>query len=256
VSIDVRAPAYRVLADDLRSQITSGQLRPGDRLPTEPQLCRDCGVSRSTVREALRLLASQHLIVTTRGVAGGSFVAHPSLEQLSETLATGVNLLHINAVVDVMQLMEVRSIFEVAAAGFAALRRRPEDLDALRGTLFDPHTADLETMCDKHPAFHTALVAACGNPVLELVTTPLFQVANIREVLSGFKPDFWFQIDADHRAIFGAVSAGDAAGAEAAAARHLDYIRTVLMARRDEPAVPDAVLATGPVAGLISDGVA
>jgi len=240
----VRAPAYRVLADDLRSQITSGQLRPGDRLPTEPQLCRDCGVSRSTVREALRLLASQHLIVTTRGVAGGSFVAHPSLEQLSETLATGVGLLHVNAVVDAMQLMEVRSIFEVAAAGYAARRRRPEDLDALRGTLFDPLTADLETMCTKHPAFHTALVAACGNPVLELVTTPLFRVGNIREVLSGFSTEFWVQIDADHRAIFQAVTVGDAAAAESAAGRHLEYIRVALQARQDEPG-PDPIAPPG-----------
>ena len=78
MSVDVRAPAYRLLADDLRAQITSGRLVPGDRLPTEPQLCQRSGVSRSTVREALRLLASQHLIVTTRGVSGGSFVAHPS----------------------------------------------------------------------------------------------------------------------------------------------------------------------------------
>ena len=241
----MRAPAYRALADDLRSQITSGQLRPGDRLPTEPQLCRDCGVSRSTVREALRLLASQHLIVTTRGVAGGSFVAHPSLEQLSETLATGVSLLHGNAVVDAMQLLEVRSVFEVAAAGFAALRRRPEDLDALAGTLFDPHTAELETMCAKHPAFHTALVAACRNPVLELVTAPLFRVGNIREVLSGFSTEFWIQIDADHRAIFQAVRAGDAVGARVAASSHLDHIRAGLVADPAEPA-----------ADLVSDVVA
>jgi hypothetical protein len=63
-------------------------------------------------------------------------------------------------------------------------------------------------MCDKHPAFHTALVAACGNPVLELVTTPLFRVGNIREVLSGFSTEFWVQIDADHRAIFGGGDGG------------------------------------------------
>src|SRR5438876_352461 len=66
--------SYQALADGLRAQITSGKLRPGDRLPTEPQLCAQSGLSRSTVREALRLLTSQNLIVTTRGVTGGSFV--------------------------------------------------------------------------------------------------------------------------------------------------------------------------------------
>ena len=74
----MRVPAYQLLADSLRTQITSGRLRPGERLPTEPQLCVRSGVSRSTVREALRLLTSQHLIVTTRGVTGGSYVARPT----------------------------------------------------------------------------------------------------------------------------------------------------------------------------------
>jgi DNA-binding GntR family transcriptional regulator len=113
-------------------------------------------------------------------------------------------------------------------------------------------------MCDKHPAFHTALVAACGNPVLELVTTPLFRVGNIREVLSGFSTEFWVQIDADHRAIFEAVTAGRRRAAEAAAARHLDYIRDALLcARRDGP--DRAGRRCGDRAGgadLVSDGVA
>src|ERR1051325_7951226 len=73
----VRPPAYQLLADELRADITSGRLQPGERLPPEPELCVKTGVSRSTVREALRLLARQHLIVTTRGVTGGSFVSHP-----------------------------------------------------------------------------------------------------------------------------------------------------------------------------------
>jgi DNA-binding FadR family transcriptional regulator len=234
VSIDERAPAYRVLADDLRSQITSGQLRPGDRLPTEPQLCRDCGVSRSTVREALRLLASQHLIVTTRGVAGGSFVAHPSPEQISDTFATGVRLLQVNAVVDASHLLEARGIFEVAAAGYAARRRRPEHLEALRKTLFDPHTADLDTMATLHPAFHTALIACCGNPVLELVTHPLHMVVNLRELVEDLGREVWIQVDEDHRAIFDAVTAGDPDEAEDAARRHLEHLQERLVGGTSE----------------------
>jgi DNA-binding FadR family transcriptional regulator len=170
-------------------------------------------------------LASQHLIVTTRGVAGGSFVAHPSPEQISATLATGVRLLQVNAVVDVSHLLEVRGIFEVAAAGYAARRRSPEDLDALRGALFDPLTADLETMVDLHPKFHTALVASCGNPVLELVTTPLHLVVNINELVADKDRAFWVEVDDDHRAILEAVTAGDPVAAEAAAGRHLRRLR-------------------------------
>jgi GntR family transcriptional regulator, transcriptional repressor for pyruvate dehydrogenase complex len=236
VSIDVRTPAYRVLADDLRSQITSGQLRPGDRLPTEPQLCRDCGVSRSTVREALRLLASQHLIVTTRGVAGGSFVAHPSPEQISDTFATGVRLLQVNAVVDASHLLEARGIFEIAAAALAAHRRRPEHLEALRGTLFDPRTADLDTMATLHPAFHMALIACCGNPALDLVTRPLHMVVNLRELVADLGRDFWIQVDEDHRAILDAVTASDPDAAQDAARRHLEHLQRRLISDTDESA--------------------
>src|SRR5213083_2811642 len=118
-----RAPAYQLLADDLREQITSGQLRPGERLPTEPELCVRSGVSRSTVREALRLLASQHLIVTTRGVTGGSFVAHPDAAQLSEALSTGLTLLSNSAEVGLADLLELRRALEIPAAGLAAVRR-------------------------------------------------------------------------------------------------------------------------------------
>lgn len=246
----MRAPAYRVLADDLRSQITSGQLRPGDRLPTEPQLCRDCGVSRSTVREALRLLASQHLIVTTRGVAGGSFVAHPSPEQISDTFATGVRLLQVSSVVEGSHLLEVRSIFEVAAAGYAARRRRPEHLEVLRSTLFDPHTADLDTMANLHAAFHTALIASCGNPVLELVTRPLHLVVNLRELGADFGRDFWIQVDEDHRAILAAVTASDPEAAQAAARRHLEHLQEPSPAEVVAPA-PDVSRPAGLDARLV-----
>src|SRR5437660_10526240 len=88
-----RSPAYQQLADELREQITSGRLRPGERLPTEPELCARSGVSRSTVREALRLLTSQHLIVTTRGVTGGSYVARPTPATLADSLSSGVRML-------------------------------------------------------------------------------------------------------------------------------------------------------------------
>src|SRR5437660_12707886 len=127
-----RSPAYQQLADELREQITSGRLRPGQRLPTEPELCLRTGVSRSTVREALRLLASQHLIVTTRGVTGGSYVAQPDPARLAESLTGGVRMLLSYTPVGVDDLIEVREMVEVPAVGLAARRRTEEDLAALR----------------------------------------------------------------------------------------------------------------------------
>jgi GntR family transcriptional regulator, transcriptional repressor for pyruvate dehydrogenase complex len=222
----VRPPAYQTLAEELRAEITSGRLQPGERLPTEPQLCLQSGVSRSTVREALRLLASQHLIVTTRGVTGGSFVAHPSPEQLSDSLSTGVSLLLTTATAGMADLLEVRETLEMPAAAQAAERRTEEHLTNLRAALFDPATDGLPTMLAAHRAFHTALVAATGNPLLLLLSRPLYQIANERQLAEAAPKGFWERIDAEHREILRFVAARDAVGAGRAARAHLGFLRS------------------------------
>jgi GntR family transcriptional repressor for pyruvate dehydrogenase complex len=220
----VRPPAYQLLADELRADITSGRLQPGERLPPEPELCVKTGVSRSTVREALRLLASQHLIVTTRGVTGGSFVAHPDAEKLADGLSTGFTLLAHSAGVGLADLVELRRAIEVPAARMAALRRSENHLAEMRAALFDPLVDDLDTMMAAHSVFHTALVKATGNPLFELVGRPLYHAAYGEDVTDNLPDGYWIQIDADHRQLLECLSAGDAEGAAALASRHLDFI--------------------------------
>jgi GntR family transcriptional regulator, transcriptional repressor for pyruvate dehydrogenase complex len=226
----VRPPAYQILADELREEITSGRLRPGERLPPEPELCVRSGVSRSTVREALRLLASQHLIVTTRGVTGGSFVAHPDAEQLSEALSTGLTLLSNSAEVGLADLLELRLALEVPAVGLAAQRRTDANLIEMRGAMFDPDLDELDTMLAAHAAFHAAIASATGNPLFELVTRPLYHVTYGEEIVENLPGDYWARIDVDHRELLSCVKAGDAEAAMTAGRRHLDYI-TVATAR-------------------------
>lgn len=220
----VRPPAYQLLADELREEITSGRLQPGERLPPEPELCVRSGVSRSTVREALRLLASQHLIVTTRGVTGGSFVAHPDAEQLSEALSTGLTLLSNSAEVGMADLLELRRALEVPAAGLAAQRRTDTNLIEMRGAMFDPDLDELGTMLAAHAAFHSAIASATGNPLFELVTRPLYHVTYGEEIVENLPGGYWTRIDADHRELLGCVKSGDADAAMAVGRRHLDYI--------------------------------
>jgi DNA-binding FadR family transcriptional regulator len=220
-----RVPAYQLLADDLRDQITSGRLRPGQRLPAEPELCLRSGVSRSTVREALRLLASQHLIVTTRGVTGGSYVARPDPATLADSLSRGVNLLVSAASVGICELMEVREMLEVPVAGLAARRRTPADLAELAKTMFDPARDDTATRLAAQRAFHETLAAATGNPVCELLARPLYAVVNATEIAERAPEGLWPVIDTDHRAILRAVAARDAVAAERAAHLHLSNLR-------------------------------
>ena len=220
----VRPPAYQLLADELRADITSGRLRPGERLPPEPELCVRTGVSRSTVREALRLLASQHLIVTTRGVTGGSFVSHPDAQQLSEALRTGISLLTNTPEVGFADLLELRRALEVPAAALAAPRRTDEHLLALSGALFDPDLDDAETMVRAHADFHSAVAAATRNPLFELVSRPLYQVTFTSEIVEAAPPGYWRRIDADHRELLRCITERNADEAAEVSRRHIDYI--------------------------------
>src|SRR5215212_4514192 len=121
-----------MLADALRARILTRELLPGQRLPIEPDLADEYDVSRSTVREALRVLASQGLVITTRGVSGGSFVAYPSPKQMSDYLHASLGLFAESEDLAVDALLEARDLLEVPAAGLAALRRTASDLDTLR----------------------------------------------------------------------------------------------------------------------------
>jgi len=220
----VRPPAYQLLADELRAEITSGRLQPGERLPPEPELCVRTGVSRSTVREALRLLASQHLIVTTRGVTGGSFVSHPDAEQLSEALCTGLTLLTNSAGVGLADLIELRRALEIPAAGLAAARRTDAHLAEVRAALFDPDLDGFDVMLAAHSAFHSAVAKATGNPLFELVTRPLYHASYGEEVVGSLPAGYWERIDADHRDLLECLVRRDPEAATTAARRHLDYI--------------------------------
>ena len=216
-------PAYQTLADGLRAQITSGKLRPGDRLPTEPQLCAQSGLSRSTVREALRLLTSQNLIVTTRGVTGGSFVAEPSAKKLSEALENGLGMLVANGSLRGNHLFEVRTMLEVPAAELAAGRRTEVHLAELAEAMFDP-ADELDKVLPAIRKFHSTIAAATGNPLLLLISEPLYP-ANARQLTLQAPEGYLSRVDAEHREILEALRAADGPGAAAATRAHLEYLR-------------------------------
>jgi GntR family transcriptional repressor for pyruvate dehydrogenase complex len=176
------------------------------------------------VREALRLLASQHLIVTTRGVTGGSFVAHPDAEQLADGLTTGFTLLTNSDGVGMADLLELRRALEVPAAGLAALRRDDSHLLEIRSALFDPALDDFDTMLAAHAAFHMAVAKATGNPLFELVVRPLYHASYGEEITGHLPETYWHQIDADHRQLLECLFGRDAEAARRIATEHLDYI--------------------------------
>lgn len=218
-------PAYRVLADRLRAQILSGELRTGEKLPAEGELCDLHAVSRSTVREALRVLASERLIVTRRGVSGGSFVAAPAPGDIAGLVQSSLALLTSSESVTVDSLLEVREMLEVPAAGLAAARREPAGIELLEVNLFDPSGADPDERFAQNRDFHLGLLRASGNPVLEAIASPIFGVVYERFVRREAPADFWRRVDHDHRDILDRVRAGDVMGAQEAQRAHLGELR-------------------------------
>ena len=115
--------AYEQVYDQLRDWIMRGELSRGARLPNEAVLAREFGVSRGTVREALRVLAAQNLIRTAKGAGGGSFVTLPTVDHISTFLHANISLLSESDDVTLREFLEARELLEVFAARRCAERR-------------------------------------------------------------------------------------------------------------------------------------
>ena len=217
--------AYEQVADQLRELIVRGELRPGDRLPVESALARDFGVSRATVREALRLLTAQSLVRTEKGSAGGSYVTLPTAATISSLVHANVGLLAETRTVTLEELLEARELVEVPAAR-PARRRSAEDLERLRTTV-PGDGVDLSTLEEfAHNAeFHSCLLGASHNTLLVVSAQPIFSVLQTHLARSALGRRFHRSIHEHHHRILAAVDAGDADLAAAEMHEHLAFLR-------------------------------
>lgn len=174
------------------------------------------------------MLSSQNLIATTRGVAGGSFVVHPDGKQVSDYLEASLTLLTASdsPEVTVDGLLEVRDMLEAPAAALAADRRDEEQLTALEATLVNPRTVESADIYPINRDFHAALLETTQNPLLELVTRPVFRVLSQRFARDVAPVRFWTQVHDDHHQILTAIQHGNAADAQESMHEHLTHLRS------------------------------
>jgi DNA-binding FadR family transcriptional regulator len=218
--------AYEQVSDQLRELILEGTITPGQRLPNEAALAVQFGVSRATVREALRVLATQNLIRTTKGATGGSFVILPTADHISDFLSSNISLLSQTETVTLDEFLELRELLEVPAARLAARHRSTEIVERLEAAIpGQPRELGTQEQFIYNKDFHSQVVVASGNTLLSISAQPIFSVMQTNLSRSNLGRRFHDQVNRDHRAIAEAIAAGDEDGAAEEMRKHLHFLR-------------------------------
>ncbi|MDH2329140.1 FadR/GntR family transcriptional regulator [Cereibacter sp. SYSU M97828] len=167
----VTTSAASQIANQLQQAIVDGRLKVDERLPTEEELAAQFGVSRPTVREALKRLAARHLIRSRRGPAGGNFVSGPSPEDLAASLSTSVNLLVATGGTSLDEMATARLELESICCRHAVRKRTAAHLAALRAELRLQRSEGIsdQDFCASDVRFHRAIVQAADNALLRFL---------------------------------------------------------------------------------------
>jgi len=219
-AIRVDSPVDKIIRQ-LKQLISSGQLKPGDRLPAERILSERFGVGRGYVREAIMKLEFFGLLKTSP--QSGTYVAGLSLKILDSLLGDVINLNK----EDFGALIEARYYMELNAVKLAAQRRTDNDLAELETALIDHEKRAARGMnaFEEDMIFHMKIAAATKNQVIEsmmLIVVPDLIRTIIERNICG--TDRSTRAITEHKNILDAIILSDAAAAEAAMHIHLDEI--------------------------------
>ena len=202
----------------IRHMILTGELAPGDRLPPEADLDANLGLSRTSLREAVRALTVLGVIDTRQG--DGSYITGLGPELLLGALGLAVDLQREDTIPD---LIAVRRILEPAATALAATRVTAVDLEQIRSYIRSDLDQDqVGEYIELDWEFHHAIVRAAGNPLLSVLLDGLAAPTVRMRVWRGQTlPGVLERTLEEHRAIADALEARDADLAYAAATVHV-----------------------------------
>lgn len=217
----IRPSRVTEIVTALRTRIDSGQLRPGDKLPTEPQLSAEFGVSRTVIREAVAALRGDGLLQSRQG--SGVFVLAPSLTKRG--MLTEVDRGKLSSV---LSLLELRIAIETEAAALAAQRCSPDQEEAMMAALANLRT---EMQAGRNAveadfAFHKSIAAASGNPRFIDMLTMFGEALIPRGLVSdavNTDPAYLLALDGEHMAVVQAIQNRDPEAARCAMRDHLTH---------------------------------
>jgi GntR family transcriptional regulator, transcriptional repressor for pyruvate dehydrogenase complex len=215
ITVSARIAAY------VREQIIDGQLKPGDRLPSERELAETLRVGRSAVREALHTLRAQGYVADGRG-RNGTLICSLADSRIGQPLARLLD----SGIAQVVDLFELRLGLEVQAASLAAWRRLPQDIAALEEILAAMRQSS-QPDAELDSAFHGCVAQAAHNVFYVHVTSELVGLLHtympaFLEVLAN--PVSTQKMLDQHEAILLAIASRDVAGAKSAMTDHLEWV--------------------------------
>jgi GntR family transcriptional regulator, transcriptional repressor for pyruvate dehydrogenase complex len=220
----------QVIVDQIKVLIRDGRLQPGDRLPSERDLCQRFGVSRVTVREALRVLEASGLLSIRVGAHGGAFLTTPSAERLGEGLADLMTLAPLTAA----NVTEARIIVELGILPLAVERATDEDIEALFAMveLAEKALASGEYTIEMSAAFHIRVAACTHNPAIEMLMQSFHGPMRMSIEESHVAAPMSHRGVDEHRHLADAIRSHDVAAARKVMTKHLD--RTARRVRTEE----------------------
>jgi GntR family transcriptional repressor for pyruvate dehydrogenase complex len=206
------------VAAQIQALVTDRALAPGEKLPSERELCALLGVSRTVVREAVRALVARGLLEVRAG--GGTLVRAPDTALVAELMTI---VLRAGGDVAFGHVHEVRRLLEVEIAGLAAERRNNDDLRALEAQLqaMAAHEDLPQRWAAADVAFHDALARATHNPLYGVLLSSIVDMLLEVRLTGVGLPDTPQKAYQHHQAIYRCIQAGDRAGARKAMQEHL-----------------------------------
>ncbi len=209
------------ISSDLRAQLTGGDFRPGDRLPSENALAKQYAVSRTVVREAIAILRADGLVQARKGAGVFALEAKPEEERPFKDLKT-------ERISSVIELLELRTVFEVEAAALAAARRSAAQIEAI----LEAHghvgacLAQGAPTRDADYGLHLAIAQATQNrrfpEFLQLIRAGIIPRGELQGAAPGTRPkDYNLHLQEEHARIVDAIIEGDVDAAREHMRAHL-----------------------------------
>lgn len=219
-----RRRLHEDIVQQFHTLIRQGRLKHGDRLPSERSLAEQFGVSRSSVREAIRSLELQGLVQSKRG--SGTFIDTANVEGNLDSVMAFITATLSTGGADLTDVFEMRHVLEPPIAALAARRATPEDVRRLRGILFEQR-ARIDsggTGVESDTAFHFALASATHNTALIKVVSAVEDILQLSRDRSLQEPGRPLRSLESHWEILQTIEAGDSARAQQAMEHHLTAV--------------------------------